>query len=51
MRDRSFSLGPVKPKMHSLYKIYFINLRKALFAVKPSCYVEDLAHCCMEELS
>jgi len=37
--------------MHSLYNIHFIDLRKALFAVKPNCYVEDLAHRCMEELS
>ena len=51
MRDRTFSTGPVKPQLHSLYNIHFIEARNALFAVKPTCYVEDLAHRCMEEFS
>ena len=51
MRERIFSTGPAKPKLHSLYKIHFIKVGKVLFAIKPSCYVEDLAHCCMEEFS
>jgi hypothetical protein len=51
MRDRTFSTGPAKPELHSPYNIHFINAGKALFAVKPNCYVEDLAHRCMEEFS
>jgi hypothetical protein len=51
MRDHPFLTVPVKPKLHGLYNIHFVNARKLLFAVKPNSYVEDLAHCCMEEFS